>query len=113
MPVKLTTARDGIGVLEVRGPLLGGDEIDVFRNGVNKAIAQSLSKLVIDITDITFINSAAVGVLVSALISYSRRGWQIRLAGVNKAVYTILKVTKLNLALQAHDTREEAVKSFV
>ena len=112
MSVTLSTTNDGIGILEVRGALLGGDEIDSFRRGVNGAIAKKAEKLIIDVTGITFINSAAVGVLVSALISYSRRGWQIRLAGVSKSVYTILKVTKLNLALQSFDTREEAARSF-
>jgi len=113
MPAHLTTTDKGIGTLEIRGSLLGGDDIDAFRRGINDAVAKKIEKLIIDVTGITFINSAAVGVLVSGLISYSRRGWELRLAGVSKSVYTILKVTKLNLALRSFDTREEAVRSFL
>jgi anti-sigma B factor antagonist len=112
MAVKTSTLPPDIGLLEARGSLLGGSEIDELRSGIDKFIEDGITKLILDVSGVGYVNSAAVGVLVSGLISYSRRGWQIRLCGVNKVVYTILRITKLNLAFEYYDTREEAVRSF-
>jgi anti-sigma B factor antagonist len=102
----------GIALLEVKGSLLGGQELDELREALNGFIRSETRKLVLDIDGVDYINSAAVGVLVSALISYTRRGWQIRLCGRSKEVYSILAITKLNRVFEMHETREEAVTSF-
>lgn len=112
MAIKTSTLPGGIGILEATGSLLGGDEIDELRAGIDRFIEQGTSRLILDVTGVGYVNSAAVGVLVSGLISYSRRNWQIRLCGINKVVYTILRITKLNMAFGYYDTREEAVRSF-
>ena len=112
MAVRTTTLPSGIGLLEATGSLLGGSEIDDLRAGIDKFIEDGVAKLILDVSAVGYVNSAAVGVLVSGLISYSRRGWQIRLCGVNKVVYTILRITKLNLAFEYYDTREEAIRSL-
>ena len=112
MAVKTSILPGGIGLLEAKGSLLGGQDIDDLRAGINKFVADETDRLILDVSGIGYINSAAVGVLVSGLISYSRRGWQIRLCGVNKVVYTILRITKLNLAFEYHDTLEQAIQSF-
>jgi anti-sigma B factor antagonist len=112
MPVHDLILPGGIGVLEVRGSFLGGKDIDEFRLKINQFIDRGTDKLIIDLGKVTFINSSAVGLLVSALISYTRRNWQIRLCGENKVVYTILKITKISVAFKYYDTREEAIRSL-
>lgn len=112
MSVQSSMLSDGVGLLEVKATLLGGNEISELRNAIDSMIRRDVKKLIIDVAKVTFLNSSAVGILVSALISYSRRDWQIRLSGQNKVVYTILKITKLNLAFEYYDTVEEAVGSF-
>ena len=112
MAVKTSILPGGIGLLEAQGSLLGGKEIDELRTGIDRFISGGTSRLILDVGGVGYVNSAAVGVLVSGLISYSRRNWQIRLCGANKVVYTILRITKLNLAFEYYDTREEAIRSF-
>jgi anti-sigma B factor antagonist len=112
MSVNISTLEGGINLLEVRGSLLGGREIDEFRRRISELIDREADKLIVDLSKVSFLNSSAVGVLVSAFISYSRRNWQIRFCGENKVVYTILRITKLNLALTYHDTVNEAIRSF-
>jgi len=112
MAVLTTTLPDNIGLVEAKGSLLGGKEIDELRSAIDTFVSQGISKLILDVSGVVYVNSAAVGVLVSGLISYSRRNWQIRLCGANKVVYTILRITKLNLAFEYYDTREEAIRSF-
>ncbi len=102
----------GICLVEVEGALLGGDEIDQLRGVITQAVDAGCGKLVIDFTGVSHMNSAAVGVLVSAVTSYARRHWQVRLCGVSKPVYNVLAITKLNLVFEMTKTREDAIKSL-
>jgi len=68
--------------------------------------------LIIDLSDVTYLNSTAIGVLVSAHTSYSRKGWHIKLCGINKNINNIFVITKLTLVFDVLDSRQDAVKSF-
>ena len=102
----------GIALVEAEGALLGGNEVDEFRRAVDECIEERRANLLIDLDKVTFINSTAVGVLASAIVSYSRRKWKIKLCGQNKVVYSILKITKLNLVIDSYETRAAALASF-
>jgi anti-anti-sigma factor len=112
MSVKTSTLEGGVALLEVSGSLIGGDETDKVRAAVAGFIDREYQKLIIDLSGVTYLNSTAIGVLVSAQTSYARKGWQIKLCGVNKNISNIFVITKLTLVFDVHDTRAEAVKSF-
>jgi len=107
-----STLPGGIDLIEVEGMLLGGDEIDLFRKAIDKSVETKATKLIIDFGGVTHVNSSALGVLVAAAITYSRRNWQLRICEVNKAVHSIFVITKLNLLFDLVATREEAMQSF-
>jgi anti-sigma B factor antagonist len=112
MSVKTSTLEGGIALLEASGSLIGGDETDKVRAAVAGFVDREYQKLVIDLSAVTYLNSTAIGVLVAAQTSYTRKGWQIKLCGVNKNISNIFVITKLTLVFDVHDTRNEAVKSF-
>ncbi len=112
MAVKTSTLDGGIGLIEVKGSLTGGDETDEVRRAVAGFIDRDYHKLIIDLSSVTYLNSTALGVLVSAHTSYTRKGWQIKLCGVNKNIDSIFVITKLSLVFDVHDTRDETIKSF-
>jgi len=112
MALKTSTLDGGIGLIEVSGSLVGGDETDKMRQAVAGFVDREYSKLVIDLSNVTYLNSTAIGVLVSAQTSYARKSWQIKLCGINKNINNIFVITKLTLVFDVHDTREGAIKSF-
>jgi anti-sigma B factor antagonist len=112
MSLKTTSLEGSIGLIEVGGSLVGGDETDKLRAAVAGYVDREYQKLLIDLSGVTYLNSTAIGVLVSAHTSYSRKGWQIKLCGINKNINNIFVITKLTLVFDVHDTREEAIKSF-
>lgn len=112
MAVKTSTLDGGIGLIEVKGSLTGGDETDELRRAVAGFADRDYHKLIIDLGGVTYVNSTALGVLVGAHASYTRRGWQIKLCGVNKNIDSIFVITKLSLVFDVHDTRDETIKSF-
>ena len=112
MAVKTSTLDGGIGLIEVSGSLVGGEETDKMRQAVAGFVDREYAKLVIDLSNVTYLNSTAIGVLVSAQTSYARKSWQIKLCGINKNINNIFVITKLTLVFDVHDTREGAIKSF-
>ena len=91
--------------------LLGTEEITAFREAVAECIAGKASKLLIDLGGVDYMNSTR-SVCFSAFTSYTRRNWQLKLCGMNKAVNSILAITKLNLLFDTADTPTDAVAKF-
>jgi anti-sigma B factor antagonist len=112
MGLKQSTLDNGIGLIEPGGSLTGGDETDNLRRAIADFAGREYSKLLIDLSAVTYMNSTAIGVLVAGLATYTRKGWQLKLCGVNKSIDSIFVVTKLSLAFDVHDKRKEAVASF-
>jgi anti-sigma B factor antagonist len=113
MAIKTTTLQSGkIGVIEVKGSLVGGEETDELRNAVTDFVEQGNKKLIIDLAKVTYLNSTAIGVLVSAHTSYLRNKGQVTLCGINKSINNIFVITKLTMVLNVVETREEAIQAF-
>jgi anti-sigma B factor antagonist len=112
MSIKTSTLEGGVAFIEAKGSLIGGDETDKLRQAVAGFIEREYQKLIIDLSGVTYMNSTAIGVLVSAHTSYSRKGWQVKLCGVNKNIDSIFVITRLTLVFDVHDTRDAAIKSF-
>jgi anti-anti-sigma factor len=107
-----TLPEGGIGLIETSGSLMGGEETDELRKAVAGFVDRGYEKLIIDLSGVTYLNSTAIGVLVSAQTTYARRNWQVKLAGVNKNIQNIFVITKLTLVFEVYDTTKEAVASF-
>jgi anti-sigma B factor antagonist len=113
MGVKTSTLPEGnIGLIEAKGSLVGGDETVELRQAVAGFLDRGYERLLIDLSNVTYLNSTAIGVLVSAHTSYSRRGWQVKLCGVNKNINNIFVITKLTLVFDVLESRDQAAKSF-
>ncbi len=112
MAAKVSTLENGIGLIEPKGNLIGGDETVEIRQGVAGFVDRNYQKLIIDLSKVNYMNSTAIGILVSAHTTYSRKGWQIKLCGLNENINNVFVITKLTLVFDVCESREEAVRSF-
>jgi anti-sigma B factor antagonist len=113
MAVKTSTLQSGqIGIIEVKGSLVGGEETDELRAAVADFMEQGAKKLIIDLGKVTYLNSTAIGVLVSAHTTFSKNKGHVTLCNINKSINNIFVITKLTLVFDVAETREDAVKSF-
>ena len=71
MGIKTSTLDNGIGLIEARGSLVGGDETVELRQAVAGYLDREYSKLLIDLGSVTYINSTGIGVLVAAQAGYA------------------------------------------
>jgi anti-sigma B factor antagonist len=113
MSVKTTTLHSGkIGVIDVKGSLVGGEETDALRSAVADFVEQGTKNLIIDLSKVTYLNSTAIGVLVAAHATFGRNKGYVKLCGINKNINNIFVITKLTLVFDVVETRDEAVKAF-
>lgn len=113
MAVKTTTLQSGtIGVIEVKGSLVGGEETDELRSAIADFVEQGNKKLIIDLSKVTYLNSTAIGVLVQAHTTYTRNKGKVKLCGINNNINNIFVITKLTMVFDVVDTKEDAVKAF-
>ncbi|MGA9115259.1 MAG: STAS domain-containing protein [Bacteroidota bacterium] len=112
MAVRTSVLEGGIALIEARGSLMGGEETDHLRQAIAGFVDRDYQKLLIDLGGVEYLNSTAIGVLVAAQTSYTRKGWQVKLTGINKNIDSIFVITKLALIFDVHDTRDAAVKAF-
>jgi anti-sigma B factor antagonist len=103
---------NGIIILTLKGSFVGGDETDELRDTIKNLIDTGNTKLIIDLGGVLYLNSTALGVLISAHANYTKRGGVIKLCQLNKNLENLFVITKLSLVFDAYHTLEEALASF-
>jgi anti-sigma B factor antagonist len=112
MKINRRSAED-VEVLEISGKVMGGSDLDLFRNAIKEIVDAGKLKLIIDMAGVKFINSSGLGILISGFISLKNRGGELKLIKIlDDKVKTPLRLTKLLDIIDYHDTEEEALASF-
>lgn len=111
--IKETSLQDGkIVVLQLKGNFVGGDETDELQNYIKKLADSGNKKLVIDLGEVSYLNSSALGVLISAHTNYTKREGKIKLCQLNKNLENLFVITKLSLIFDTYPSEMEAVAGF-
>jgi anti-sigma B factor antagonist len=112
MALNATTSKiDGIIVVYLSGAILFGDESASLRTLVKGLLNQS-TQIVLDLGDVTYIDSGGLGTLVALYASARKIGGDIRLARVGRRAKEVLTITKLVTLFEVFDKTESAVASF-
>ncbi|MCU0373560.1 MAG: STAS domain-containing protein [Ignavibacteria bacterium] len=111
--IKSTELQDkGIFILEPKGSFIGGDETDDLKFAIREIADKENLKLIIDLGDVIYLNSTALGVLISAHANYKKRNGEIKLTRLNKNLENLFVITKLSLIFDCFGTQQEAIESF-
>jgi anti-sigma B factor antagonist len=106
------TEQEGVRVLSLRGEFIGGDETDELRNALAKETENETKLLLVDLEDVKYLNSTALGVLISAHTHISKREGKIGLCNISKSIENIFVITKLVLVFNIYDTLEEGLQKI-
>lgn len=97
-------------ILHLKGQFIGGEETDSLRNTLKEIAEQNKNKLIINLEKTTYLNSTALGVLISAHANFVKRDGKIILAHVSKSIENIFVITKLTLVFPICVSVDEAIK---
>ena len=107
-----TTESNGVTVLTLSGRVTLGEESSSMRVKIKELLEQGKKKLVLDLGDVSYMDSAGLGDLVAAYISAQNRSAEIKLANLTAKLDELLTITKLLTVFSVYETAEDAVKSF-
>ncbi|PJA97021.1 MAG: hypothetical protein CO129_03425 [Ignavibacteriales bacterium CG_4_9_14_3_um_filter_34_10] len=87
-------------------------EADLLKDNLTKAISTGFKKIIIDLSEVEYIDSTFLGVLVSALKRVTKEKGDIRLIGFKPAVYAMFELTRMFRVFQSYSDLHKAIKSF-
>ena len=113
MPLKMTDREvGGVTVVALDGRVVLGEETNAFREKIKALLAEGKKKILLNLANITLIDSTGLGTLVSAHHSASTRGASVRLCNLGTKFQEVLQVTKLLTVFDVSDTEADGVRSF-
>lgn len=144
MSLKLETREIGdVTVLDVSGRITAGDGSDVFRQAIRELVAQDHKKIVLNLEDVSYIDSSGLGELVlshgtvtqntcdacgASVFQDDHGEWEpcsqcggrgrapwgyLKLTNLTSQVRELLEFSRLNTVFRIYESLDDAVASFV
>lgn len=96
-------------ILRISGDLIGEDSGTKLVGVVNEVVGHQVLTCIIDISDLRYINSSGIGVLITILTKFRNKGGEVYLMNPSESVKKLLVITKLNAIFQIIKSEEEVV----
>lgn len=104
--------RSKVTVLQLSGRVALGEESERLRTKIKSLLAEGRNQILIDLADVTQVDSAGLGTLVSGLTSVQNAGGRMKLANLTKKLHDLLTITKLVTVFEVFDDVESGAASF-
>ena len=101
-----------VTVVDLTGKMTLGEGDELLRDKVNSLVQQGQKKIVLNLAEVPYIDSAGLGEIVRTYTTVSRQGGSLKLLSLTKRIQDLLAITKLLTVFETFDTEAEAVKSF-
>ena len=101
-----------VAIVDVKGRLVLGDGDDTFIHTVNRLVQAGMTKVLLNLDGMTYIDSAGLGVLVSKYITLRNRGGNLKVCNLRARGFEVLTVTRLLTVFESFDSETEAIASF-
>jgi anti-sigma B factor antagonist len=111
--VKLSSRQVGdVSVLDVAGRITLGEGSSALRDTLREMMGRNQKKILLNLGDVSYIDSSGIGELVSGFTTVTNGGGQLKLLNLTKRVKDLLQITKLYTVFDVHDDEAAAVRSF-
>jgi len=103
---------DGVTIVDLSGRITLGEGSVVLRDLVRDLIAKGQKKILLNLGDVTYIDSSGIGELVSAYTTVRNQAGDLKLLHLTKKVHDLLQITKLYTVFDVKDDEAAAVAAF-
>jgi len=103
---------DGVTVVDLSGRITLGEGSSTLRETVRDLISKGQKSILLNLGDVTYIDSSGIGELVSSFTSVSNQGGKLKLLNLQKKVHDLLQITKLYTVFEVHTDEAAAVRSY-
>lgn len=103
---------DGVTILEPKGKITIGVGDIALREAVSESLEAGARKILLNLANVSTIDSSGVGEMVSTYTTVTNRGGKLALACLPSKVMDVLQITQLITVFDVYDSVEEAIESF-
>lgn len=103
---------DGVTILDLSGRIVLGEGSIQLRNSIKELVNKGQKHILLNLSDVNYIDSSGLGELVSAYTTVRNAGGELKLLGLTKKVHDLLQITKLYTVFDVKDDEATAVSSF-
>ena len=99
-------------ILDLKGKITLGEGDELLKDKVNSLVNQGRRKIVLNLAEVPYLDSAGLGEVVRAYTTVSRQGGSLKLLNLTKRITDLLSITKLLTVFDTFESEDEAVRSF-
>jgi anti-sigma B factor antagonist len=99
-------------VLDLKGKITLGEGDELLKDKVNSLVNQGHKKIVLNLAEVPYIDSAGLGEVVRTYTTVSRQGGSLKLLNLTKRITDLLSITKLLTVFETYESESDAVRSF-
>ena len=111
--MKATTRQvEGVTIVDVSGQIKLGEGSSILRDTVKDLLAKGQKKILVNLGEITYIDSSGIGELVAAFTSARNQGGELKLLHLTRKMHDLLQITKLYTVFDVKDDEAAAIKAF-
>jgi anti-sigma B factor antagonist len=103
---------DGITILDLSGRITLGEGSVVLRDTIREFLGKGEKKILLNLGDVTYIDSSGIGELVSAYTAVRKEGGELKLLNLTKKVHDLLQITKLYTVFDVKDDEAAAIAAY-
>ena len=103
---------NGVTIVDLSGRITLGEGSVILRDTVRDLLGKGHKKILLNLGDVSYIDSSGIGELVSAYTTVRNQGGDLRLLNLTKKVHDLLQITKLYTVFDVKDDETTAVRAF-
>ena len=103
---------NNVTILDLKGKITLGEGDEVLKDKINSLMHQDRKRLLLNLADVPYIDSAGLGEIVRTYTSVSRQGGQLKLVNLTKRITDLLMITKLLTVFETFESEADALKSY-
>ena len=101
-----------VKILDLHGKLTIGDGDELLKDKINSLVQQGHTRIVLNLGDVPYVDSAGLGQMVSSYRTVTRSGGSLRLLNLTARIREVLTITKLLTVFDTYESEAEALASF-
>lgn len=99
-------------VVALKGQIMGGPTSTEFRKKLSSLIEEGKINVIGDLSEVSFMNSSGLGVLIATLTSLRKEGGDFKLCSPTDRIKSLLKISKLFTVFDLYETLDEAIAAY-
>ena len=101
-----------VTILDLKGKITLGDGDEALKDKINSLVLQNRRRILLNLADVPYIDSAGLGEVVRTYTTVSRQGGSLKLVNLTKRITDLLSITKLLTVFETFESEQDAVQSF-